>query len=75
MSISNEPTIWMTTVEAGAYLRISPRTLADKRVDGTGPRFFKVGPGQKARVIYRRDDLEAWLSKFGFLSTSEMAKK
>jgi hypothetical protein len=61
----------MTTVEAAAYLRVSPRTLEDKRVDGTGPRYFKVGPGKGAKVVYRPEDLDVWLEMFEYGSTSE----
>jgi hypothetical protein len=61
----------MTTVEAAAYLRLSPRTLEDMRVTGNGPRYFKLGPGKRARVVYKQDDLDAWFTSFKFGSTSE----
>jgi len=41
------------------------------RVDGTGPRFLKAGPGLRARVLYRQSDLEVWLESFSYGSTSE----
>jgi hypothetical protein len=62
---------WLTTVEMAAYLRQSPRTLESWRVEGTGPKYFKVGPGKRAKVVYRIDDAEAWISRFGYTSTSE----
>lgn len=75
---STEPTrrsVLLTTIEAGEFLRVSPRTLEDKRVDGTGPRYLKVGPGKRAKVLYRMDDLEAWLAQFEYGSTSEYDAK
>jgi hypothetical protein len=61
----------LTTAEAADCLRLSPRTLEDMRLSGTGPRFFKLGPGKRSKVVYRRDDLEAWVGQYGFTSTSE----
>jgi hypothetical protein len=61
----------LTTVEAAAYLRLSGRTLEDKRVKGTGPKYYKVGPGKQSKVLYRVDDLESWFTEFKFGSTSE----
>jgi hypothetical protein len=61
----------LTTVEAAEYLRLSPRTLEDMRVTGNGPRYFKLGPGKRSKVVYRRDDLDGWLAQFGYHSTSE----
>ena len=64
----------LTSVEAAALLRISRRTLERHRVIGTGPRYLKVGPGKRARVLYRASDVEAWLTSFSFGSTSEYAR-
>lgn len=61
----------MTSPEAAEYLRLSVRTLEGMRVDGTGPRYYKVGPGRRAKVVYRVADLELWLKQFQFGSTSE----
>ncbi|MEZ5773690.1 MAG: helix-turn-helix domain-containing protein [Hyphomicrobiaceae bacterium] len=61
----------MTSPEAAEYLRLSARTLEGMRVDGTGPRYYKVGPGRRAKVVYRVADLEEWLQQFQFGSTSE----
>ena len=61
----------LTTLEAATYLRLSPRTLEDMRVTGAGPRYYKLGPGKRSKVVYRKDDLEAWFTRFGFNSTSE----
>lgn len=65
---------YMMTAEAAHYLRLSARTLERMRVDGTGPRFMKAGPGLRARVLYRLDDLRGWLEGMTFTSTSEYDK-
>lgn len=39
-------------------LPIAKATLAKWRWNGNGPAFVKLG----ARVMYRRDDLEAWIA-------------
>ena len=41
------------------------------RVDGSGPRYVKVGAGKRSRVLYREAEIDAWLTKFSFGSTSE----
>lgn len=61
----------MTSVEAAAYLRISRRTLERYRLTGSGPRYLKVGPGRRSRVLYRQEDVEAWLLDHNYASTSE----
>lgn len=44
------------------------------RVTGSGPRYYKLGPGKRSKVVYRKEDLEAWFTRFGFSSTSEYQK-
>ncbi|MDZ4790885.1 MAG: helix-turn-helix domain-containing protein [Hyphomicrobiales bacterium] len=61
----------LTTIEAAEYLRLSPRTLEDMRVTGNGLSYYKLGPGKRSKVVYRREDLETWLGGFGYASTSE----
>jgi excisionase family DNA binding protein len=48
-------------------LGISVRTLERKRVDGTGPKFVRVGRA----VRYRESDLVEWLAEQTVRSTSE----
>jgi hypothetical protein len=56
------------TPAAARYLGgIAPRTLEAWRVNGGGPRFIKVG----RRVVYRRRDLDAWLTARERSSTSD----
>ena len=61
----------LTTAEAAHVLRLSPRTLERFRVEGTGPSYLKAGPGKRARVLYRLEDLQAWLNQSRFSSTSD----
>ncbi|MEQ1718129.1 MAG: helix-turn-helix domain-containing protein, partial [Hyphomicrobium sp.] len=56
---------------AAELLRISRRTLERMRVDGTGPRYLKVGPGKRSRVLYRQSEVLAWLERQTYGSTSE----
>jgi predicted DNA-binding transcriptional regulator AlpA len=62
---------WFTLGVAVEVLRLSRRTLEHMRVDGTGPRYIKVGVGKRSRVLFREPEIEAWLSQFCFGSTSE----
>lgn len=65
------PERYLTTVEAADFVRLSPRTLERLRVQGTGPKFIKVGPGKRAKVLYRAEDLREWLSATVYRSTAE----
>ncbi len=47
-----------TEREAAALLAVSPRTLADWRLDGKGPPYVKL----HGAIRYRLDDLEAFVS-------------
>ena len=62
---------YLTTQEAAKHLRLSARTLERFRVEGTGPKYAKAGPGKRARVLYRKADLDAWLNNHEYESTSE----
>lgn len=53
----------LLTVEAAKLLRLSPRTLENMRVDGNGPRYYKLGVGKRAKVVYRISDLDDWVEK------------
>lgn len=66
-----ESDTYLTTAEAAQLVRLSPRTLERLRLQGSGPRYLKAGSGKKARVLYRRTDLVAWLEQGEFKSTSE----
>lgn len=63
--------MFLTTIEVAGLLRISRRTLERMRVEGTGPRYLKVGPGKRSRVLYRQQDVMEWLGRYQYGSTSE----
>lgn len=68
----NDPAlVFLISTEAADLLRISRRTLERMRVDGTGPRYLKVGPGKRSRVLYRQSEVLAWLERQSYGSTSE----
>jgi excisionase family DNA binding protein len=48
----------LTITEAAELLRAPVATLRYWRHVGTGPRSFRLG----RRVLYRRDDLRAWVN-------------
>ena len=54
-AIGREPDL-LTITEAADLLRAPVATLRYWRHLGTGPRSFRLG-----RVLYRRDDLHAWI--------------
>jgi hypothetical protein len=62
---------FLLSSEAAEALRISKRTLERMRVDGTGPKYYKAGPGKRSRVLYRQSDILAWLTERTYGSTSE----
>ena len=59
--------VYLTPDEAGAHLKLSPRTLEKMRTIGGGPRFRKLG----RRVVYALQDLEAWSNARTCESTSD----
>ncbi|MBS0235541.1 MAG: helix-turn-helix domain-containing protein [Proteobacteria bacterium] len=61
----------LTTFEAAQVLRLSVPTLERMRLAGNGPIFIKLGPGKRARVVYRRADLDTWLLAHRRGSTSQ----
>ena len=62
---------FITAIDAAKALHINIKTLARYRVEGVGPRYFKLGNGRAARVLYRLSDLVAWVEGFERRSTSE----
>lgn len=56
----------LTTVEASQALGVSPAFLANLRVKGGGPRFFKLGHA----VRYSREQLIEWAQGCERASTS-----
>lgn len=61
------PPRYLRTPEAARFLGLSGRTLEKHRTYGTGPRYSKIG----GRVVYRVEDLQAWVDRGAKASTSD----
>jgi excisionase family DNA binding protein len=55
--IADDPPELLTITEAADMLRTPVATLRYWRHQGIGPRSFRLG----RRVLYRRDDVHAWI--------------
>ena len=64
------PTLYSTN-QAALRLSLQPQTLRKWRVQGRGPRYFRLGVSNRARVVYADEDILAWLSRRAFGSTAE----
>ena len=51
----------LTAEQVAEMLHVQPSTLATWRHRGVGPAYVRVGPGDRARVMYRREAIDAWL--------------
>jgi len=49
----------MRGADAAAYIGVAPKTLANWRSAGKGPRFYKLG----RLIVYQRDDLDAYFEE------------
>ena len=61
-----KPKHYLRTKDAASYIGLAVSTLAKFRVDGSGPRYIRAG-----RILYDRDDLDAWLASRKRVSTSD----
>ncbi len=61
------PPRYLRTPEAARFVGLSIRTLEKHRIYGTGPRYSKLG----GRVVYRLEDLQAWVERGAKASTSD----
>jgi len=66
-AIPQLPPRYLRTPEAARFLGLSGRTLEKHRTYGTGPRYSKLG----GRVVYRVEDLQAWVERGAKASTSD----
>jgi predicted DNA-binding transcriptional regulator AlpA len=64
------PGLMLTEDEAARVLRLSPRTLQRRRLDGDGPPYVQLG---KNRIGYRLADLDAWCQSRTVTSTSAVS--
>ena len=53
--------------EAGGYLGFTAGWLAKLRMNGSGPKFIKLG----RKIRYARSDLDAWIAAGRLVSTSQ----
>ncbi len=61
---------YLRTADAANYLGMGKSTLERARIEGTGPKFRRLG----SRIVtYAVADLDAWASQEIRLSTSEAA--
>ena len=61
------PPRYLRTPEAARFVGLSIRALEKHRIYGTGPRYSKLG----GRVVYRIEDLQAWVESGAKASTSD----
>ncbi len=66
-TLAGFPPRYLRTPEAARFVGLSIRTLEKHRIYGTGPRYSKLG----GRVVYRLEDLQAWVESGAKASTSD----
>ena len=66
-NLAGLPQRYLRTPEAATFVGLSIRTLEKHRIYGTGPRYSKLG----GRVVYRLEDLQAWVESGAKASTSD----
>ena len=66
-TLNGVPQRYLRTPEASRLVGLSIRTLEKHRIYGTGPRYSKLG----GRVVYRVEDLQAWVDSGAKASTSD----
>jgi predicted DNA-binding transcriptional regulator AlpA len=69
-NLTDLPPRYLRTPEASRFVGLSIRTLEKHRIYGTGPRYSKLG----GRVVYRVEDLQAWVVSGAKVSTSDPGK-
>jgi predicted DNA-binding transcriptional regulator AlpA len=65
--VDDQKQLMLRTAEAAAYCGSSASTFEKLRLTGGGPVYSKIG----RRVVYRVDDLDAWLAANRRRSTSD----
>ena len=69
------PNRWLNNKQAAEYVGLSPSTMNKLRLSGHGPYYTKAsaGRGPGGRILYAKNDLDAWLESQSRRSTSEDA--
>jgi predicted DNA-binding transcriptional regulator AlpA len=57
--------------EFARLIEVHPNTLGKWRTQGRGPRYEKLGKGIRAKIRYRRSEIEKWLAENAHRNTSE----
>jgi len=68
---SGEPGDLLNTDELCSWLGMSRVWAEIGRIRGYGPPYLKLGDGPRARIRYRRGDVEEWLRQRTYGSTAE----
>lgn len=55
--------VFLTAEDVSKMIHMSVRTLETRRMDGTGPKFIKLGPSRTSKVIYPLVDVLEWLEQ------------
>jgi len=61
----------LSTHQAGKFLGLSRRTLEKKRIDGSGPEYFRIS---SRCVRYAPEDLREWLNSLKKQNTYELGE-
>lgn len=61
----------LTTLQAAKLLKRRPETLRRWRVVGGGPPWVRVGSSPRARCLYLRRHIDAWMEQHTFTSTAD----
>lgn len=61
----------LTTAEAADLLRLKKQSLRALRCRGGGPHFIRIGSPMTGRCLYRREDLDRWLTARVRTSTAD----
>lgn len=62
----------LTSDELAARWRVTAQNIRERRCDGTGPRFIRLG---STRVRYRLSDIEDWERTHSYANTTEAPKR
>lgn len=60
-----------TTQALAAFLHLQPQTIRKWRMTGLGPRYIRLGPTLRGRVLYRAEEVSKWLQSKTFRHSSE----